>query len=94
MLYTIMLVVLVIIWLFIFERFGSESTQSFSVSQCFLSSGEFFAFELACKWNISCTVVDSPYVYRRVLRLFLLSRTEGGFTREENPHQAMDLLDF
>ena len=63
---------------------------SLSVFRCFssfLSSCEFVVFALARKWNLSCTAVESPYVDRRVLRLFLLSRAEGKFNRQKKfPH--------
>ena len=53
-----------IVLLFIYEMFGSKSTESLSAYQIFHnfpSSSKFFVFALARKWNIFCTAVDSTY---------------------------------
>ena len=44
-----------------------------------------FVFALAHKWNISCTDIDSLYIFRQVLNLSILSQTEGGFYYIINP---------
>ena len=53
---------------------------------------DFSVFEITCKWNLSCNAVDSPYVCIRVLISYLLSQTEGEFTREENNwYQSLEM---
>ena len=51
-----------------------------------------FVFDLMRKWNISCTAIDSQYVFKKLPHLFNLSQTEGGFTREEIHLESYILL--
>ena len=86
MVYTWMILVYLLFFIFMWNFWFWKH----SVSQClsaffvFFSLSEFFIFALARKCNLSCTSVESPYSCRRFMLLWLLSRYEGKFNREEN----------
>ena len=72
--------ILFIVFLFLSENFGSESTQSLRISAFFVFfiSEQVFVFALARKWNIYCTSVDSHYAYIRILHSYPYSKSDGG----------------
>ena len=70
--------------------FFSESAQSLSIYHIYLSFPYLrlfiycFVFKLAPKCNFSCIIIDSSFLCRVVVHLFVLLYTEVKFTREEN----------
>ena len=92
MLYIIMLVVYLLLCYFYVKILVLEALSlsvsliffHFFVLNIFLVFRWVSVFAIVHKRNISCTAVYSPYVFRHILHLQLLSRAKEDFTRKES----------